>query len=150
MLMPFIRVNCPKGALSAEQKATLASRLVQALIRQEIDPVTEIGTAATGFFFNELDVENCFPGGVPLSEHPDNVFWTGEAFVAASYSSQQRGNERHLDIAAAFVDVLGDDASVLDREDIRIAPAYLMRLQVIIVEIPEGSWGAGGQTKIGR
>lgn len=35
-------------------------RLVQALIRQEIDPVTEIGTAATGFLFNELDVENCF------------------------------------------------------------------------------------------
>ena len=61
--MPFIRVNCPKGALSSEQKATLAPRLVQALIRQEIDPVTEIGTAATGFFFNELDVENCFPGG---------------------------------------------------------------------------------------
>jgi hypothetical protein len=44
---------------------------VQALIRQEIDPVTEIGTAATGFFFNELDVENCLPGGVLLSEHPD-------------------------------------------------------------------------------
>jgi phenylpyruvate tautomerase PptA (4-oxalocrotonate tautomerase family) len=82
--MPLIRVNCPKGALSSEQKATLAPRLVQALIRQEIDPVTEIGTAATGFFFNELDVENCFPGGVPLSEHPDEVFWTVEAFVAVS------------------------------------------------------------------
>jgi phenylpyruvate tautomerase PptA (4-oxalocrotonate tautomerase family) len=69
--LPFIRVNCPKGALSSEQKATLAPRLVQALIRQEIDPVTEIGTAATGFFFNELDVDNCFPGGVLPSEHPD-------------------------------------------------------------------------------
>lgn len=27
------------------------------------------------------------------------------------------------DIAAAFVDVLGDDGSVLQRDDIRIAPA---------------------------
>ena len=144
--MPFIRVNCPKGALSAEQKATLASRLVQALIRQEIDPVTEIGTAATGFFFNELDVENCFPGGVPLSEHPDRTFWTVEAFVAASYFSQPRRDEMQRDIAAAFVDVLGNDSSVLQRDDIRIAPAYLMRLHVIVVEIPEGSWGAGGQT----
>src|ERR1700727_3022680 len=105
MLMPFIRVNCPKGALSAEQKATLASRLVQALIRQEIDPVTEIGTAATGFFFNELDVENCFPGGVPLSEHPDKTFWTGEAFVAGSYLSQARRDEMQRDIAADFGDV---------------------------------------------
>jgi phenylpyruvate tautomerase PptA (4-oxalocrotonate tautomerase family) len=146
MLMPFIRVNCPKGALSDEQKATLAPRLVEALIRQEIDPVTEIGTAATGFFFNELDVENCFPGGVPLSEHPDKVFWTVEAFVAASFFSQPRRDEMQRDIAAAFVDVLGNDGSVLQRDDIRIAPAYLMRLHVIVVEIPEGSWGAGGQT----
>jgi hypothetical protein len=43
-----------KGAPRSERKATLAPRLVQALIRQEIDPVTEIGTAVTGFFFNEL------------------------------------------------------------------------------------------------
>src|ERR1700722_6462403 len=91
--MPFIRVNCPKGALTAEQKAELAPRLVHALIRQEIDPVTEIGTAATGFFFNEVDVENCFPGGVPLTEHPDKMFWTVEAFVAASYFSQERRDE---------------------------------------------------------
>jgi phenylpyruvate tautomerase PptA (4-oxalocrotonate tautomerase family) len=62
--MPTIRgVNCPKGAHSSEQKPTLAPPLVQALIRQGIDPVTEIGTAATGFFFNEFDVENWFPGG---------------------------------------------------------------------------------------
>ena len=111
--MPFIRVNCPKGALTAEQKAKLVPRLVQALIRQEIDPVTEIGTAATGFFFNELDTEICFPGGVPISEHPDKMFWTVEAFVAASYFSQPRRDEMQRDIAAAFVDVLGDDGSVL-------------------------------------
>lgn len=28
----------------------------------------------------------------------------------------------------------------------RIAPAYLMRLHAIVVEIPRDSWGAGGQT----
>jgi phenylpyruvate tautomerase PptA (4-oxalocrotonate tautomerase family) len=144
--MPFIRVNCPKGALTAQQKADIAPRLVRALIRQESDPITEIGTAATGFFFNELDVENCFPGGVPLAEHPDKMFWTVEAFVAASYFSQPRRDEMQREIAAAFVDVLGDDRTVLEREDIRISPAYLMRLHVIVIEIPEGSWGAGGQT----
>lgn len=37
--------------------------------------LTEIGTAATGFFFKELEVESCFPGGVSPSEHPDKVFW---------------------------------------------------------------------------
>ena len=49
-------------------------------------------------------------------------------------------------IAAAFVDIVGDDGSVVEREDIRISPAYLMRLHVVVVEIPEGSWGVGGQT----
>jgi len=144
--MPFIRVNCPRGALSSEQKARLAPRLVQALIRQEIDPVTESGTAKTGMFFNELDIENCFHGGVPLHEHQENVFWTVEAFVAASYFSQLRRDEMQRDVAKAFVDVLGDDGTVMQLGDIRISPAYLMRLHVVFVEIPEGSWGAGGQT----
>jgi hypothetical protein len=74
------------------------------------------------------------------------MFWTVEAFVAASFFSQARRDEMQRDISAAFVDTLGDDGSVLQREDIRISPAYLMRLHVIVVEIPEGSWGAGGQT----
>jgi phenylpyruvate tautomerase PptA (4-oxalocrotonate tautomerase family) len=144
--MPFIRVNYPKGALTSDQKAQLAPRLVEALIRQEIDPVTDIGRAATGFMYNEIDVENCFPGGVPLSENPDRVFWTVEAVVAASFFSQQRRDEMQTEIAQIFVDILGDDGSVLEREDIKISPAWLMRLHVVVIEIPEGSWGAGGQT----
>lgn len=113
--MPFIRVNCPRGSLSPAQKTQLAPRLVQALIRQEIDPVTDIGTAATGFFYNEVDVENCFPGGMALSEHPEKVFWTVEAFVAASYFTQKRRDEMQRDIAKAFVDILGDDGTVMQQ-----------------------------------
>ena len=144
--MPYIRVNCPKGALTLEQKARLAPRIVHALIRQEIDPVTDIGTAATGFFFNELEVDNCFPGGVPLTQHPEKVFWTVECFVAESYFSQPRRDAMQKEIAEIFVDVLGDDGTLMQREDIRISPSYLMRLHVVIVNIPEGSWGAGGRT----
>jgi phenylpyruvate tautomerase PptA (4-oxalocrotonate tautomerase family) len=144
--MPFIRVNCPKGALTAAQKAKLAPRLVEALIQQEIDPVTDIGRAATGLLFNEIDVENCFPGGVPLSEYPEKTFWIVEAFVAASYFGQKQRDAMQVLVAKAFIDVLGDDNTVLEREDICISPAYLMRLHTVLVEIPEGSWGAGGQT----
>jgi hypothetical protein len=42
--------------LRSKRKATLAPRLVQTLIREEIGPVTEIGTTATGFLINELKV----------------------------------------------------------------------------------------------
>jgi phenylpyruvate tautomerase PptA (4-oxalocrotonate tautomerase family) len=144
--MPFIRVNCPKHALTAEQKAKLAPLLVEALISQEIDPVTEIGRAATALMFNELDEHNCFPGGVSLVEHPEKKFWIVEAVVAASFFNQARRDAMQTAVAKAFVEILGDDGSVLDREGVRISPAYLMRLHTVIVEIPEGSWGAGGQT----
>lgn len=65
-------------------EATLAPRLVHALIRQKIDPVAESGTAATSFFFNQLDAENCFPGEVRSTEHPNQAFWSVEDFVNAS------------------------------------------------------------------
>jgi hypothetical protein len=68
-----------------------------------------------------------------------------EAFVAASFFSQPRRDAMQIAIAKAFVEILGDDGSVLEREDIRVSPAYLMQFSVV-VEIPEGSWGAGGQT----
>jgi phenylpyruvate tautomerase PptA (4-oxalocrotonate tautomerase family) len=144
--MPHIRVSCPKGSLNLKQKAELAKRMVYALIRQEIDPVTDIGTAATGCFFNEIDVENCFQGGVPLTQHPERVFWTVECIVAESYFSQPRRDALQKEIAEAFVDVLGNDGSVMQREDIKISPSYLMRLHVLMINIPEGSWGAGGRT----
>ena len=144
--MPFIRVTTPVNAFTAEQKAKLAPLLVEAVMGQEIDPMTDIGRAATGFFFTEIEEHDCFPGGVPLNQHPEKRFWIVEAVVAASFFSQARRDALQTLVAKAFVDVLGDDCSVLDREGVRISPAYLMRLHCVIVEIPEGSWGAGGQT----
>lgn len=42
--------------------------------------------------------------------------------------------------------MIGDDGTVMQRGDLRITPSYLMQLHVVFVEIPEGSWGAGGPT----
>lgn len=152
--MPFIRVTYPTHGLTVEQKAKLAPRLVEELIAQEFDPVTENGRNGVPLVFDELDERNCFPGGLPLVEHPERTFWIVEAMVAASFFNQARRDALQTAIAKAFVDVLGDDGSVIERGDLRIAPAYLVRLYTIIIEIPEGSWGAGGQTvetdKIGK
>lgn len=49
------------------------------------------------------------------------------------------GNRVKGSVNRAFVDILGDDKTVLEREDIRISPAYLMRLNTVLVEMPEGS-----------
>jgi hypothetical protein len=49
------RVHHSEGGVDVDYPRHTRAPLVHALIRREIDPVTEIGTAATGFFFNELD-----------------------------------------------------------------------------------------------
>lgn len=144
--MPYIRINCLTGVLKHAQKIKLASHLVDIVMGQEIEPLTEIGRAATPVFFNEIDESNWFPGGLPLIEHPEKTFFIVEVVVAASFFSQPRRDAVQTQIAATFVDVLGDDGQVLEREGVTIAPAYLMRLHTVLIEIPEGSWGAGGRT----
>jgi phenylpyruvate tautomerase PptA (4-oxalocrotonate tautomerase family) len=144
--MPYIRVTCLTNALDPKDKSLLASRLADIVMGQEIEPLTEIGRAATPVMFNEIDAENWFPGGLPLVEHPEKTFFIVEAVVAASFFSQPRRDALQRLVAQAFVDILGDDGSVLEREGVVIKPAYLMRIHTVIIEIPEGSWGAAGRT----
>jgi len=41
---------------------------------------------------------------------------------------------------------LGDDGSSLDWGGLHVAPAYLKNLYCLMIEIPEGSWGAAGRS----
>lgn len=66
--------------------------------------------------------------GCPSREHPEKTFFIVEAVVAASFFSQARRDALQAQVAKAFVEVLGDDGSVLEREGVIISPAYLMRL----------------------
>ena len=116
--MPYIRVNCLTGALTPPKKAKLAAALVEIVMGQEIEPMTEIGRAATPVMFSEIDAHNWFPGGQPLVEHPEKVFFIVEAVVAASFFSQPRRDALQTEVAKAFVDILGDDGTVLEREGV--------------------------------
>ena len=77
--------------------------------------MTEIGTAATPVMFSEIDAHNWFPGGQPLVEHPEKAFFIVEAVVAASFFSQPRRDALQTAVAKVFVDILGDDGTVLER-----------------------------------
>ena len=61
--------TAPKVHLPLTKNQKLAPLLVEALISREVDPATKIVRAATGFMFNEIDVDNCFPGGVLVAEN---------------------------------------------------------------------------------
>jgi phenylpyruvate tautomerase PptA (4-oxalocrotonate tautomerase family) len=140
--MPLIRINCPEDSLTAEQKAKLAPLLIDALMRQEVDPVTEAGKEGTLLVFNEIATRNCFPGG-KLDARP---FWVVELFADAGFFNQKRRDAAQEGVGKAFVTVLGDDGSSLDWGGKHIAPAYLKGLYCLMLEVPEGSWGSFGHT----
>jgi phenylpyruvate tautomerase PptA (4-oxalocrotonate tautomerase family) len=146
--MPIIRVTCPEKALTAEQKAQLAPLLTDGVMGQEIDPVTDAGRDITALVFNEIADHNCFIGGRPLDKpkHPGDTFWLVEIMVAAGFFDQARREAVQAAIKKAFLTVLGDDGSVIEHDGVRVSPAYFVRLYTLIIEIPEGNWGAGGRT----
>jgi phenylpyruvate tautomerase PptA (4-oxalocrotonate tautomerase family) len=144
--MPLIRVNCPANALTAEQKAQLAPLLTDGVMDQELDPVTDAGKEVTVLMFNEIAEHNCFIGDTPLAKHPGDTFWVVETIVAAGFFNQARRDAIQATIKKAFVTVLGDDGSVIEHGGVSVSPASLVHLYSLIVEIPEGSWGASGRT----
>ncbi|MGW7530154.1 tautomerase family protein [Streptomyces sp. NPDC054783] len=144
--MPCIRVTCPENSLTAEQKEQLAPLLIDAVMVQEVDPVTEPARNGTFIVFNEIPQRNCFMGNEP--------FWLVEGITAAGFFNQKRREAAHAAIGKAFLSVLGDDGSEIELNGVHISPAYLLRIYALLIEIPEGSWGCSGSTysalEIGR
>jgi phenylpyruvate tautomerase PptA (4-oxalocrotonate tautomerase family) len=135
--MPVIRVTHPTNALTDKQKDKLAPLLIDAVMRQEVDPVTDVARGATFIVFNEIPQKDCY-----ISKEP---FWLVEGFTCAGFFTQKRRDTAHAAVNKAFVDVLGDDGSSVELAGIRIAPKFLRRLYFLLIEIPEGSWGALGR-----
>jgi phenylpyruvate tautomerase PptA (4-oxalocrotonate tautomerase family) len=137
--MPVIRVTYPAKALTDKQKEALAPLLIDAVMLQEVDPITENAKNATLVVFNEIPQKDCY-----MSKEP---CWFVEAMVAAGFLNQKRRDAAQAAVNKAFVEVLGDDGSSIVLEGVRVSPKYLSRLWVLLIEIPEGSWvWAGRQT----
>jgi phenylpyruvate tautomerase PptA (4-oxalocrotonate tautomerase family) len=137
--MPVIRVTYPENALTDEQKAELAPLLVDAVMVEEVDPVTEAARNATFIVFNEVPQHNAFgAGGQP--------FWLVESITASGFFNQARRDDAQALVANAFLTVLGDDGSSVELGGKTVSPAYLRHLYSLLIEIPEGSWGTEGDT----
>jgi phenylpyruvate tautomerase PptA (4-oxalocrotonate tautomerase family) len=137
--MPLIRVTYPAKALTDKQKNALAPLLVDGVMLQEVDPITETAKNATVVVFNEIPEKDWY-----MSKEPG---WVVEVSVLAGYFNQKRREAAHAAVNKAFVEVLGDDGSSIELENVRVSPKYLSCLWILLIEIPEGSWGfAGRQT----
>jgi phenylpyruvate tautomerase PptA (4-oxalocrotonate tautomerase family) len=137
--MPVIRVTYPEKGLTDKQKDALAPLLVDAVMLQEVNPITEMAKNATLVMFNEIPQKDGY-----ISKEP---FWFVEAMVAAGFLNQTRREAAQVAVAKAFIKVFGDDGSSIVVEDVRVSPKYLARIWSLVIEIPEGSWGwIGRQT----
>jgi phenylpyruvate tautomerase PptA (4-oxalocrotonate tautomerase family) len=99
----------------------------------------ETAKKATVVVFNEIPEKDWY-----MSKEPG---WVVEVSVLAGFFNQKRREAAHAAVNKAFVEVLGDDGSSIELENVRVSPKYLSRLWILLIEIPEGSWGfAGRQT----
>ncbi|RYY42830.1 MAG: hypothetical protein EOP59_09175 [Sphingomonadales bacterium] len=148
--MPIIRVTHPAGAMTRAQKDALAPMLVDAVMRQEIDPVTPEARWVTGVAFNEVAAGDWYVAGQRADDHP---IWLVESIVYGGFFNQARRDAAQLEIGRAFATVFRDGSEYMVGEE-RVSPAMLMQVYSVIVEVPEGSWGVAGRTisalEIGR
>jgi phenylpyruvate tautomerase PptA (4-oxalocrotonate tautomerase family) len=150
--MPLIRINCPQNSFTAEQKAKLAPLLIampscgrRLTLSPRLERRARFACLSTLCVFNEIATDNWSPGG-NVDLHTKRPFWVVELFADAGFFNQKRRDDAQLAVGKAFVAVLGDDGSYLDWGGQHIAPAYLQGLYCLMMEIPEGSWGAFGRT----
>src|SRR5262245_49959445 len=132
--MPAIRVTYNENSLTAEQKAELATLLIDAVMQQEVDPITEAARHITAVVFNEVPQHNSFGA---------QSFWLVEAMIAAGFLNQARRDAAQVAIGKAFVKVLGDDGSSIElgQNSVSRLPGTPRRADD---RDPRGQLGSGG------
>ncbi len=134
--MPLFHVEYPSGSLLPAQKAALAEKLTHVLLLIEGGADTRGGRELSYVMFREVPADDWYVGG---SSGPEFVAAGGKFIVNLTVpeaaTSQTFKEDIHAKVNAVFAEVLG-------WKD----PQDGFSAWVMIREMPEGSWGARGQT----
>ena len=126
--MPVFELTYPKGALEPEARAQLLEDLTTALLRAERAPDTEFFRNVTWSFVHELPTDSVLAAGRPVEKPTFKV----DVTTPQGALSDRRREE------------LVDAATRLVREAAAIPEQEALRVWVLMHEVAEGSWGAGG------
>ncbi|MDQ3728173.1 MAG: tautomerase family protein [Actinomycetota bacterium] len=126
--MPMIDVTYPEGALTEDERSTLAEELTTVLLRAERAPDTEFFRNVTWIYLHELPENTVLAAGRPVSEPTFRL----EVTTPEGALSDRRRAELVAEATRAVREVTG------------IAEDDSLRIWVLCREIDEGSWGAGG------
>jgi phenylpyruvate tautomerase PptA (4-oxalocrotonate tautomerase family) len=133
--MPVMQVYYPEAALDRDRKAALARRLTDVLIAMEGGANTASGRAFAWVLFTPVKSDDWWIGGQTDDRFvsPPGKFLVHVA-VPEGYMNANHKSEVHAAVNEAIVAVTGEASE---------AGASIL---VIIDEVTEGNWGAGGHT----
>jgi phenylpyruvate tautomerase PptA (4-oxalocrotonate tautomerase family) len=135
--MPLVRITYPRGALGTEHKRRIAESLTEIVLDAEVDAVTEPGRMVTVIHFHEVEASDWSVGGRLRSEATDPPdHFIVDVVVLEGLLEGARRSDVHRRVTDAFQKAFGADAH----------PLLPMRVWVLVHEVREGSWGAGGMT----
>jgi phenylpyruvate tautomerase PptA (4-oxalocrotonate tautomerase family) len=127
--MPKLDLTISEGALSADAKAELPGQLGAAMLRAEGAPNTEFFRSITWVHLHELAARAVYDGD-GVSEDPHAIL---DVTVPQGALDDRRRAGLVEEATGLLLDATG------------WGPEAGLRVWVIVHEVPEGHWGAGGQ-----
>jgi phenylpyruvate tautomerase PptA (4-oxalocrotonate tautomerase family) len=127
--MPMMDLTYPAGALTADARSSLVEELTTRLLRAERAPDTDFFRDITWVYVHELPEGTVLAAGKPV----DKPTFRLQVTVPQGALSDRRKQE--------FVTVATEAVS----EKSGLSDADALRIWVVINEVPDGNWGAGGQ-----
>lgn len=124
--MPMMDLTYPAGTLTAASKATLAEDLTTVLLRAERAPDTDFFRQITWLFVHELPDEDALAAGRPAP------IFRLQVTVPSGALSERRKEELVREATRVLLAAAG------------LTEADALRVWVVIGEVPDGNWGAGG------
>ena len=133
--MPIMDVRYPAGRLDAAGRKARAERLTDVMIAMEGGADTEGGRAFATVLLTEVAAGCWFVGGQADGTHvsPSGAFLV-HVSIPEGYMDQAHKSGVQADVTAAILATIG------------VASADAHSVQVILDEVGEGNWAAGGRT----
>ncbi len=129
--MPLIDLTYPVGTLSPEARTGLVDALTTVLLRAERAPDTDFFRSIAWVHVHELPADCVLAAGRPVTEPTFRV----QVTIPEGALSDRRKAELVSEATRAVSERAG-----LDPED-------GLRVWVLIHEVPDGNWGAGGRDR---
>ncbi|UTY59272.1 hypothetical protein [Massilia sp. erpn] len=135
--MPLLRVTYQRGALTAAQKTKLAEELTSAILIGEVGADTPAGRSLAYILFDEVDPQTeWYVGGKPDTNPPKGGRFLFDVVYPVGASTRADKTALHEAINRIIANTLDVDGTFPNR-----ASDW-----VFVHEVPNGSWGASGQT----